>query len=73
MDVEHVSEEKYKAYILTKGPVRMKFQEIKEFIGVQDSAEINFKFNGMNVGISLKMILKKNLEDLRSKIKSILI
>lgn len=56
VDVEHVSGDKQKADILTKGLGSIKFKSMREFIGVQDTSEINFKFKGGNVGISLKMI-----------------
>lgn len=46
MDVEHVSGNKQNADILTKGLGRIKFKDVREFVGVQDTAEINFKFKG---------------------------
>ena len=55
VDVEHVAGDKQKADILTKGLGRLKFKEMREFIGVQETAGINFKLKGENVGISLKM------------------
>ena len=56
VDVEHVSGDKQKADILTKGLGRIKFKDMREFMGVQDTAEIIFKLKGENVGISSKMI-----------------
>lgn len=46
VDVEHVSGNKQNADILTKGLGRIKFKDVREFVGVQDTAEINFKFKG---------------------------
>ena len=55
VDVEFVAGDKQKAVILTKGLGRIKFKDMREFIGVQDSTESNFKLKGGNVGISLKI------------------
>ena len=53
--MEHVAGDKQKADILTKGLGRLKFKEMREFIGVQETTGVNFKLKGENVGISLKM------------------
>lgn len=41
LEVEHVSGSKQKADILTKGLGRIKFNEMRELIGVQDAAQVN--------------------------------
>ena len=56
VDVEHVAGSKQKADILTKALGRIKFTEMREFIGVQDLAQVDFKLKGEIVEISLKMI-----------------
>ena len=54
IEVEHVSGEKQKADILTKALGRIKFLEMRSFIGMEDLREKNFKLKGENVEISLK-------------------
>uniref|UniRef100_A0A0D3BLA8 Uncharacterized protein n=1 Tax=Brassica oleracea var. oleracea TaxID=109376 RepID=A0A0D3BLA8_BRAOL len=54
IEVEHVSGTEQKGNILTKALGRIKFQEMKELVGVQ---EVNFKLKGENVDK-----LKDNLE-----------
>lgn len=56
VDVEHVSGEKQKADILTKGLGKIRFKEMREYIGVQETAGINFMLKGDNVGVSMKVI-----------------
>ena len=52
--VEYVAGEKQKADILTKALGRIKFKEMKEFIGMKDLENESFKLKRENVGISLK-------------------
>ena len=54
IEVEHVSGDKQKADILTKALGRIKFQEMRSFIGMEDLKKKDFKFKGDNVEISLK-------------------
>ena len=55
MEVQHVPGAEQKADILTKALGRIKFKEMREFIGVQ---EVNFKFKGEIVGSKLEDNLK---------------
>lgn len=54
VEVEHVPGSEQKADILTKPLGRIKFREMRSFIGVQDVGEDKFKLKGENVGVSLK-------------------
>lgn len=54
VEVEHVPGNKQKADILTKALGRIKFKEMRSFIGVQNVREDDFKLKGENVGVSLK-------------------
>ena len=54
MGVEHVPGDKQKADILTKALGRIKFKEMRDFIGMKNLAEESFKLRGENVGLSLK-------------------
>lgn len=56
VEVEHVAGSRQKADILTKGLGRTKFQEMREFIGVLDVAQSNFKLKGDIVGVSMKLL-----------------
>ena len=56
VEVDHVSGNRQKADILTKGLGRTKFKEMREFIGVLDTAQDNFKLKGDNVGVSMKLL-----------------
>ena len=49
VDVQRVPGIEQRADILTKVLGRIKFKEIREFVGVQDVNEVNFKFKGENV------------------------
>ena len=53
IEVEHVPGDKQKANILTKALGRIKFREMRDFIGVQDLEKRVFKLGRENVGISL--------------------
>ncbi|XP_048635488.1 uncharacterized mitochondrial protein AtMg00810-like [Brassica napus] len=52
--VEYVAGEKQKADILTKALGRIKFKEMRDFIGMKDLENESFKLKRENVGISLK-------------------
>ena len=52
--VEYVAGEKQKADILTKALGRIKFKEMREFIGMKDLENESFKLKRKNVGINLK-------------------
>ena len=54
IEVEHVPGDKQKADILTKALGRIKFREMRDFIGVQDLEKKDFKLRRENVEISLK-------------------
>lgn len=54
IEVKHVPGEEQKADILTKALGRIKFKEMRDFIGVQDLEKKEFKLKGENVGLSLK-------------------
>ena len=55
IEVEHIPRQEQKADILTKALARIKFKEMREFIGVQDVEKNDFKLKGENVGLSLKI------------------
>lgn len=50
--VHHVPGAKQKTYILTKALGRIKFKEMRDFIGVKDLAESDFNLKWKNVKIS---------------------
>lgn len=52
--VKHVPREKQKTGILTKALGRIKFKEMRYFIGMKDLAIESFKFKTENGGLSLK-------------------
>ena len=54
--VEHVPGEKQNADILTKALERIKFKEMRDFIGMNDLATESFKLKKKNVRISLKKV-----------------
>ena len=54
--VEHVAGSKQKADILTKALGKIKFTEMREFIGVLNLGQVNFKLKGEIVELSLKML-----------------
>lgn len=49
-EVEHVPGTEQKAYILTKALGRIKFREMREFIGVQEVTSNGFRIRRENVG-----------------------
>ncbi|KAG7533498.1 Zinc finger CCHC-type [Arabidopsis thaliana x Arabidopsis arenosa] len=53
IEVKHVPGEEQKADILTKALGRVKFSEMREFIGVQEVVKGSFKLKGEIVGLSL--------------------
>ena len=53
VDVQHIPGTEQKADILTKALGRIKFKEMRELVGIQDLAKVNFKFKGENVGDKL--------------------
>lgn len=53
IEVEHVSGSEQKADILTKALAQIKFNQMREFIGMQDLAQRDFKLEGENVESSL--------------------
>lgn len=54
VEMGHVPGIEQKADILTKSLGRLKFKEMKSFVGVQDVSEGDFKLKGENVRVSLK-------------------
>ena len=54
VEVEHVPGEEQKADILTKALGRIKFKEMRDYIGMVDLENESFKLKGENVGLSLK-------------------
>ena len=50
IEVEHISGHKQKADILTKALGRIKFKEMRDFIGVQDVDTSDSKLKRENVG-----------------------
>lgn len=55
VDVEHVTEIEQKADILTKALGRIKFKEMRDFIGLQDVRNDDVKFKEENIDLSLKL------------------
>lgn len=55
IEVQHIPGNEQKADILTKALGRIKFKEVRELIGV---LEVNFKFEGKNVGSNLEVNLE---------------
>ncbi|XP_048625676.1 uncharacterized protein LOC106444440 isoform X2 [Brassica napus] len=53
IEVEHVPGSKQKADILTKALGRIKYREIRDFIGVQELKDEEFKLKGETVEVSL--------------------
>lgn len=53
VEVEHVLTEQ-KADILTKSLGKLRYKEMRSFIGVQNLKEREFKLKEKNVGLSLK-------------------
>lgn len=53
VEVEYVSGDKQKADILTKALGKLRFREMRDYIGVIDLTTRNFKLKGENVGSSL--------------------
>ena len=54
IEVEHVPDTEQKADILTKALGRIKFQEMRDFIGMQNLEKRYFKLKRENVEINLK-------------------
>ena len=54
VEMKHVPGTEQKADILTKSLGRLKFKEMKGFVGVQGVSEGDFKLKGENVGVSSK-------------------
>ena len=50
INVEHIPGTEQKADILTKALARIKFEEMRQLIGVQDMSRVRLKLNGENVG-----------------------
>ena len=54
IEVEHVPSNEQKANILTNVLGRIKFKEMRDFIGMQELSQEGFKVKRENVGINLK-------------------
>ena len=54
IEVEHVPGTEQKADVLTKALGKIKFREMRDFIGMQDLEKRDFKLKRENVEINLK-------------------
>ena len=55
MEVEYVQGDKQKADVLTKALGRVRFKEVRDYIGMKNMEMKNFELKGENVGLSAKI------------------